>query len=977
MKVRLLLVPFILCFFHLSYAQESKETIQELLGKGKTSLEQFQLDSAKSLYGRASELSAKSGLWDLHFDAEFNQAMIAFLTRKQAQSDSILNRLYTKVEEDGTIVNDSTVALLNYIDANILWRQGKYLRSRQRIKESLRLMESSTISDASQVKILMIEGNINLHLSNYDQAVQGYLNCINLLSDKEGRLAMFIYNNLGQAYMESRNYQRGMEYYLRGYAVCTKLYKSNHPYNTYFYQNIGNLYFMIEDYENAKIYYNKLIDLSERILDPKDPELAKYYNNVAGLMVEESKYDSARIYLEKSFAILGKGYHRNKRHAFNITGQLMLAEKRYDEALENFNKAFEIEQQVKDGDNHFITQILTRKGKTFREMKAYDSAMAMFNNILIRITNDWQPVGVASNPAIEELIMGYEDEATEALLNKAAIMHLMDEPYEQISATFSLIETLLDKLESDYLSPEEQFNLVEYESELARSKAVSLSRSIPEADEKSLIEEVFNSIERNKARVLKLELESRHSNNLYQLDEQAFEANREILLSIAYHKSIIISSDSQAKIDSLNSIVFNLNRSKDSIETAIRDQYPVAYQKKYGKQDASIATVQEKLNENDLLIQYFISDSAIHSLTISQKEVRFLTNQIPENFEDLVKDSSIQGPDPLNPDSFFALYQVLLAPLQIGSEISKLTIIPDKVLWNVNFELLLTDRTQAQTSIKDWPFLLKQMGIHYAYSASTFVDTGLRKETNGKVLAMSFGDTDTGGEQGLIRTLENMSELPGTRDEIRRISKYLEGDYYFGDNASESTFKQEASAYTILHLALHGETQEGNPNNSRIAFYDEEDGDEDGFLHAFELYSLELGAEMAVLSACQTGEGPQVSGEGIMSIGRAFSSAGVKSLIVSRWKVPDATAPEIMDVFYQELANGSSKSEALRQAKLAYLAQADNLTSHPYYWSSFYVLGSDASLDLSSHLSLYFLVFIAVVIVFIAIQIKRKRSARA
>ena len=977
MKIRLLWVLLILSSFHSSYAQENDKAVRELLKKGKSSLEKFQLDSAKLFLGSASKISEENNWWDLHFDAEFNQAMVAFVSRKQVESDSIIDRLYSKIELNNSLVNDSSVALLNYIHANLLWRQSKYLMSRQKIGEALSVGASSDVSDASYAKMLMIDGNINLHLSNYDQAIQGYLNCIELLEDKEGRLAMFIYNNLGQAYSESRNYQRGMEYYLRGFAICKKRYDSDHPYNAYFYQNIGNLYFQMEDSENGKAYYTKLINLSERILDPKDPELAKYYNNVAAFMVEESKYDSAQSFLTKSLSILGDKYHRNKRHAYNISGELMSAQGKYAEALAYFDRAIEVERQVKDGDNHFITQILARKGKTYQRMMLYDSSIVMYNQILTRISKDWKPLESGDNPDMNMLNQGFEDEAIEALLNKATAMSLMGESLNNIDPTFSLIQDLLDKLESDYLSPEEQFNLVEYESILAKLKVGVMSQAYEEDRSEEKINEIFQSIERSKARMLKLELESRHSSNLYQLDEQVFERNREVLLSIAYYKSIILSSDSQDEMDSLNALVFNLNRIKDSIETTVRERYPTVYKKKYGKQNTSIASVRDRLNENDLLVQYFLSDSAISYLLIGKDEVKFLTKEIPENLEELIQSTTIHGPQQLNPDSFFALYQMLIEPLAIGQEVSRLTIIPDKILWNVNFELLLGEQTSRETQVRAWPFLLKQMSIHYAYSASTFTDVKVSQDTNGKVLAMSFGDLDTGGNKVLIRGLENMEELPGTRDEIRRISKHLEGDYYYGDMASESAFKREAPGFTILHLALHGETVEDNPNNSRLAFYREQDQNEDGFLHAFELYGLELGAELAVLSACQTGEGQLINGEGIMSLGRAFTASGVKSLIVSRWEVPDATAPEIMETFYEELTNGKSKSESLRQAKLKYLENADNLTSHPFYWSSFYVIGSDTNVDLSSGLLIYFLIILVVIIVFIAVQIKRKRDKQS
>lgn len=973
MKTKLLFILLSFIVTHITISQETESQVKDLLSKGKRHLEQFRLDSAKSTFDRASRASENSDLWDLYFDAQLNQAMVAFLSRKQAESDQIIDALYDRVAENSSLVNDSSVALLNYINANLLWRQSKYLESRRRISEALRLAEISKISDSNKAKMLLIEGNINLHLSNYGQAIKGFLNCLELQPDKSNRLSMFVYNNVGQAYAESRNSQLGMEYYLRGLAVCNKLYDPDHPYFTYFYQNIGNLYWQMNDDENAGLYYKKLIDLAERVLDPKNPDLAKHYNNVAGFLAKKGMYDSARSYLNKSFEILGDGYTRNKRLAYNTLARIQGDEMKYEEALESHDKALEIEKQIKGSDSHFLAQTLIEKSEIYRDMKQYEEAIALHNQILSSISSDWVAGEWYENPSLDMLIAGYEDEAIEALLKKAVVMNEMHESYERVNASFVFIEHLLDKLEADYLSPQEQYNLVEYESELALLKVHSLSVEFENTNDENLLEEMFQSMERSKARILKLELESRHSNNLYRLDDDLFEKNKELLLSIAHYQSIIVSSKSQSEIDSLNTLIFNLNRAKDSVEAIVRERYPVAYKKQYGKATTSIQEVQDRLGDSEALVQYFVGDVAIHMIFINREKASFLKQPIPKNLENLIRTASIQSSDQLDADAFFELHHLLLQPLELSDEISSLTIIPDKLLWNVNFELLLNEKPQAETPIKDWPFLIKQRAVHYEYAASTFTDIAINAQTNGKVLAMSFGDKDT-GESGLIRSFKNLSELPGSREEIRRISKHLDGDYYFGNNASESNFKQEAPKYSILHLALHGETREDNPNNSRLVFYSEADENEDGFLHAFELYGLELGAELAVLSACKTGEGPLINGEGIMSLGRAFSSSGVRSLVISRWVVPDATAPVIMDSFYQELMNGKNKSEALRTAKLAYLKRADNLTAHPYYWSSFYILGSDSSMDLSSDLSLYLLVPAVVIVVFIAIQIKRRMA---
>ena len=123
---------------------------------------------------------------------------------------------------------------------------------------------------------------------------------------------------------------------------------------------------------------------------------------------------------------------------------------------------------------------------------------------------------------------------------------------------------------------------------------------------------------------------------------------------------------------------------------------------------------------------------------------------------------------------------------------------------------------------------------------------------------------------------------------------------------------------------------------------------EDGRLKAIELYNMQLNAQMAVLSACNTGVGRWQKGEGILCLGHAFTYAGVPSIIMSQWKVPDWTTQEIMTHFYEQLKLGLPKDEALTKAKRAFLKTHPEL-SHPYFWAGFIALGDMAPINLDSH----------------------------
>jgi len=140
------------------------------------------------------------------------------------------------------------------------------------------------------------------------------------------------------------------------------------------------------------------------------------------------------------------------------------------------------------------------------------------------------------------------------------------------------------------------------------------------------------------------------------------------------------------------------------------------------------------------------------------------------------------------------------------------------------------------------------------------------------------------------------------------------------------------------------------PEFSNLSFSSEEDGK----LFISELYNMNLNADLAVLSACNTGAGNLEKGEGLINVSRAFTYAGVPSTVTSLWKVPDQETSQIMISFYRYLKEGKPKNEALQMAKLDYLTNTkDNALKHPYYWAGFVVSGDIEPISNSNSLWIY------------------------
>ncbi|WP_438712798.1 CHAT domain-containing protein [Aquimarina muelleri] len=309
--------------------------------------------------------------------------------------------------------------------------------------------------------------------------------------------------------------------------------------------------------------------------------------------------------------------------------------------------------------------------------------------------------------------------------------------------------------------------------------------------------------------------------------------------------------------------------------------------------------------------------------------------------------------------------------------------VPDGPLWHCNFELLLTQK-DASNNPAALSYLLKDYAISYANSANVLFGLGKTNSTLKKqqeCLAFSFSDTTTIDTKTMsLATLRDTKiDLPGTRKEIKAIADIINGQYYFGSQAIEANFKKNAGNYTILHLALHGEVDNEQPENSKLLFTKSKDSVEDSYLYSHELFALDIPAELTVLSACNTGSGKITKGEGIISLGTAFQYAGTKSLVLSSWEISDSTTPELMKNFYTNLKTGMNKAKALQQAKLQYLTTANINRTQPFYWGGFYLVGDTTPIPFENNTTWYWGIGIAILgILFFGMRwlFKRKRRSK-
>ncbi|MCC5612212.1 CHAT domain-containing protein [Nostoc sp. CHAB 5834] len=181
-------------------------------------------------------------------------------------------------------------------------------------------------------------------------------------------------------------------------------------------------------------------------------------------------------------------------------------------------------------------------------------------------------------------------------------------------------------------------------------------------------------------------------------------------------------------------------------------------------------------------------------------------------------------------------------------------------------------------------------------------------------------------------TPQQLTPLPGAEREATAISKLLKTEPLIGKKATVATVVKRLPEARFVHLATHGIFDDIQGLNSGIALTPS--GKDDGLLTASEILDLKLNAELVVLSACDTGRG-RLTGDGVIGLSRSLISAGVPSVLVSLWSVPDAPTALLMTEFYQNLQKSSDKAQALRQAMLTTMKNNPN----PVDWAAFTLIG--------------------------------------
>ena len=181
---------------------------------------------------------------------------------------------------------------------------------------------------------------------------------------------------------------------------------------------------------------------------------------------------------------------------------------------------------------------------------------------------------------------------------------------------------------------------------------------------------------------------------------------------------------------------------------------------------------------------------------------------------------------------------------------------------------------------------------------------------------------------------EQLASLPGAEEEAKAIAQLYNTTALIGDQATKAAILEQLSSVSIAHFATHGLLDDfqgiGVPGAIALA----PEGEDRGLLTTVEILDLKINSDLVVLSACDTGRG-EITGDGVVGLSRSLITAGVPTIVVSLWSVPDQPTKDLMIEFYQQLRQGSDKAEALRTAMLRTKEKYPN----PKDWAAFTVIG--------------------------------------
>ncbi len=761
------------------------------------------------------------------------------------------------------------------------------------------------------------QANKCLHGDDYDCAISNFHKALKRMGHGDRRPEMQCYYGLGKAYKAQARYDLAEENFIKSLTLAERTNDSN--MSGRLLMHLAEIYGKWGDHKTVLKYLKKAAVKLENSSDAK--VLAVLNTSTAMSYKKTRQFDLAEKHLLKALDYAGKGTSiKQKALVWSKLGEIYLRNRKPDQALEAFTKALEINEKL--GKESIVATELNDIAKIHIGSKNLKEAELL----LLQALQINQRLGRDKNIADDLHLLGVV--AYDRGDTSSAIKYLS----QAVKIKNKLRETAKGSARRTYLSSQiNSYNrlidvysaaknpdgfFTTFEMSRARQLAETIGRDAPD---NKLTLKGMQSIIPEKTAVL-----------MYSVTGK----NRLRLLAFTSASSIV----KRLKFNEFTAAVNN----SQTIMTA-------------------------ELSKTDLPERGFRSTAKKELKKLPPiQDIREAITRYRTFLADPV-DTYIQDRLSLSRE----LYRMLIssaADLLRGKQ--HLLIIPDGPLALIPFETLITDTNC---------FLVEEYGISYIQSAGIY-DLLISRKNKAEELSISaFGGAEYQGsyqrpdlpkgtcedaalEEAIDRALnektslsfayacldyDSFADLPGTTAELERIgSIFKKHRLVTGRDVNEKAIRTMADQgvfkqFSILHFAVHGLALPTFPELSALVLSrNAEEGSQEGYLNAAEIQSLDIGARFVNLSACETGLGALVRGEGVVGLTHAFLSAGAGGISVSLWNVADDSAVDFMEDMYTGVVGGENFDTAMSATKRNFInGKFGERFKKPYYWAPFVYYG--------------------------------------
>nr|WP_315140436.1 CHAT domain-containing tetratricopeptide repeat protein [uncultured Flavobacterium sp.] len=472
---------------------------------------------------------------------------------------------------------------------------------------------------------------------------------------------------------------------------------------------------------------------------------------------------------------------------------------------------------------------------------------------------------------------------------------------------------------------------------------------------------------------------------IYQYDDKS---KYSTLLETLYKEKKLQAQTSQAILEkqlineSFEDLVIKINAKIPSKQS--REHYEKLFNKQFetydiannkndvfnAKEVISLKAVQQNLNENEAVLSYnFAGNQNVFYPYL------FLITKHKAQIIDLKEEYEIYDEKPKVENLLFFLqkndigsykklafeyYKKYFEPIEryLPKTVQHIQIVPSPNFANLPYDMLLTQETKSN-DYRKLPYLGKKYQFSYALSSSISRFTNKKESLSNtfSVFSPSFS--------------QELNPLDYASKTAQSIANKYDAQLINKTNASKKTFSDRLNQDQIVALLSHGKSS-SNEDESQKGIYLS-----DGFLSLNEVYNLNSSCDFLLLGTCESGVGYKENHEGNINLARAFTSIGVKSLVLSSWKIDELSSTQIITSFFDYLSQGLTKSEALQKAKMDFLATANPKTANPIYWAGLNIMGNNNTIELRKNNGNYWwsILFLAPITAgFLYYRKRRKRN---